>query len=224
MTAIRQSNPSRPAILALAFAFSLAFSCAAISAAMAQTAPKSTAAPKQAAPKQAAPKAAQAPKRAPVAQAAPASPGGGQPTLLGQYGDWSAYLGNSGGRKVCFALGKPASSETVPPNRPRDPAFLFISSRPAEQVSNEISITIGYPFKPAYDATVEIGTAKFPMYTQGDGAWIKNAAEEARVIDAMRRGSDLVVRGESGRGTKTTDRFSLKGLAQAIDRAGQECR
>ena len=62
-------------------------------------------------------------------------PGAGQPTLLGQYGDWGAYLGNSGGRKVCFALAKPVSSETNPPNRPRDPAYMFVSSRPAEQVT-----------------------------------------------------------------------------------------
>jgi invasion protein IalB len=62
------------------------------------------------------------------------------------------------------------------------------------------------------------------MYTQGDGAWIKNAADEARLVDAMRKGSDLVVKGVSGRGTQTTDTFSLKGLAQALDRAAQECR
>jgi hypothetical protein len=40
----------------------------------------------------------------------------------------------------------------------------------------------------------------------------------------MRKGSEVTVRGESGRGTKTTDRFSLKGVAQALDRAAQECR
>jgi hypothetical protein len=101
---------------------------------------------------------------------------------------------------------------------------MFVSSRPAEQVTNEVSVIIGYPFRPAADAVIEIGTAKFMMYTQGDGAWIKNAAEEARMVDAMRRGSDLVVRGTSSRGTKTTDTFSLKGISQALDRAAQECK
>lgn len=208
MTGFRFFRFSLPVILALALAGPTAF---------AQSAPTGT----KAAPKAttSAPKQPQRP-----ATTAQAAPGGGQPTLLGQYGDWGAYLGNSGGRKVCFALAKPNSSETNPPNRPRDPAYIFVSSRPAEQVTNEISIIIGYPFKPGSDAVVEIGNAKFMMYTQGDGAWIKNAAEEARMIDAVRKGSDLVVRGESGRGTKTTDRFSLKGVAQALDRAAQECR
>jgi invasion protein IalB len=149
---------------------------------------------------------------------------GDQPTLLGEYGDWKAYTAAPGGKKVCFTLAKPKSSQTVPPGRPRDPAFLFISTRPAENVRNEVSVTIGYPFKPSSDATAEIGTTKFAMYTQNDGAWIKNVAEEARMIEAMRKGTDLTVKGVSGRGTQSTDQFSLKGLAQALDRTEQECK
>ena len=149
---------------------------------------------------------------------------GDQPTLLGQYGDWSAYTAAPGGKKVCFTLAKPKSSQTNPPNRPRDPAYMFISTRPAENVRNEVSIIIGYPFKPSTDATAEIGSTKFAMYTQNDGAWIKNVAEEARMIEAMRKGADLTVKGVSGRGTQSTDQCSLKGLAQALDRAEQECK
>ena len=192
--------------------------------------PAAPAAPRPAAPVQAAPKAAApaqaAPKPAAPAQAAPkpaATPGSTQPTLLGQYGDWGAYTASPGGKKVCFALAKPSASTTLPPNRPRDPAFLFVSTRPAEKVKEEVSVIIGYPFKPNSDASAEIGTANFAMYTQADGAWIKNAAEEARMVDAMRKGSDLVVKGESGRGTKTTDSFSLKGIDQALRRVAQEC-
>ena len=157
---------------------------------------------------------------------APAQPktGGTEPDLLGTYGDWGAYSANAGGRKVCFALAKPGSSQTDPPNRPRNPVYMFISSRPSENVRNEVSIIIGYDFKAASDASVEIGNSKFAMYTQKDGAWIKNAAEEGRMIDAMRKSGELVVKGTSSKGTQTTDRYSLKGLAQALDRTAQECK
>src|SRR5262249_61988033 len=74
-------------------------------------------------------KKAAAPKQAPSKQAAPA-PGGGQPNLLGQYGDWGAYAAASGGGKVCYALATPSSTRTNPANRPRDPIYLFISTRP----------------------------------------------------------------------------------------------
>jgi invasion protein IalB len=166
--------------------------------------------------------AAQQPARPAATAAAPA--GDAQPTLLGQYGDWGAYTASPNGTKICFTLSKPKSSKTEPAGRKRDPAYVFVSTRPAENVRNEVSVIIGYPFKAASDATAEIGTAKFAMYTQNDGAWIKNVAEEARMVDAMRKGADLTVKGTSGRGTLSTDQYSLKGLAQALDRAEQECR
>jgi invasion protein IalB len=161
---------------------------------------------------------------APGALAQPAPKGEPQPTLIGQYGDWGAYTASPKGGKVCFVLSKPKTSKTEPAGRKRDPSYLFISTRPKENVKNEISVIIGYPFKSSADATAEIGTAKFAMYTQNDGAWIKNAAEEARMVDAMRKGADLTVKGTSGRGTQTTDQYSLKGLAQALDKIEQECR
>jgi invasion protein IalB len=160
--------------------------------------------------------------------AKPATPaptiGGAQPTLLGQYGDWGAYTASPSGKKVCFALAKPAKTATNPPNRPRDPAYMFIASRPVEKVKDEVSIVIGYGFKPSAEATLDVAGAQFAMYTQNDGAWIKNAADETRLVEALRRGTDAVVKGTSARGTQSTDTYSLKGLAQALDKVAQECR
>jgi hypothetical protein len=169
------------------------------------------------------PKAAAA-KPAATAPAATGAASDTQPTLLGQYADWGAYTASPGGNKICFALAKPKSSKTEPVGRSRDPSYMFVSSRPAESVKNEVSVVVGYPFKTSSDATAEIGNAKFAMYTQNDGAWIKNINEEARMIDTMRKGGDLTVKGTSGRGTQSTDQYSLKGLAQALDKIQQECR
>lgn len=166
---------------------------------------------------------AAAPKAAPKAADAPAI-GGVQPTLLGQYGVWGAYTASPGGKKICFALAKPTSSKTNPPNRPRDPAYAFISTRPTEKVRNEVSLMMGYGLKPGSEASLEIGSARYALYTQGDGAWIKNAAEEPAMIDALRKGADVTIKGVSARGTETTDVFSLKGIAQALDRLAQDCR
>jgi hypothetical protein len=150
--------------------------------------------------------------------------GGDEPTLIGQFGTWGAYTATPKGKKVCFALAKPSSSKTNPPNRPRDPAYAFVSTRPAEKVVNEVSIMIGYALKPGSESTLEVGGASYAMYTQGDGLWIKNAAEEERMVDAMRKAGDATVKGVSAKGTETTDVFSLKGLSQALDRLSQDCR
>jgi hypothetical protein len=150
--------------------------------------------------------------------------GGSEPTLIGQFGTWGAYSATPNGKKVCFVLAKPSSSKTNPPNRPRDPAYAFISTRPAEKVANEVSIMIGYVLKPGSESTLEVGGAAYAMYTQGDGLWIKNAAEEERMVDAMRKAADVTVKGVSSKGTETIDVFSLKGLSQALDRVAQDCR
>jgi hypothetical protein len=169
------------------------------------------------------PAAAQPPAK-PAAAAPAAAAGAAQPALLGQYGDWGAYAASPGGSKVCFALAKPKTTKIEPAGRKRDPSYIFVSTRPADNVKNEVSVIIGYPFKTSSDATAEVGAVKFAMYTQNDGAWIKNVAEEARMVDAMRKGADLTVKGTSGRGTASTDQYSLKGLAQALEKIEQECK
>ncbi len=170
------------------------------------------------------PEAAAKPAAAARAAAAPAAAGGAKPTLLSQYGEWGAYTASPGGKKVCFAIAKPSSSETSPPDRPRNPPYMFISSRPTDKVSNEVSIIIGYPFKPNSEATAEVGKTSFALSTQQDGAWVKNATEEAHMVEAMRAGQSAIVKGVSAKGTRSTDTFSLRGLAQALDRVDQECK
>ncbi len=168
--------------------------------------------------------AAAKPAAKPEVNPAAAIAGNAEPTLIGQFGTWGAYTATPKGKKICFALAKPASSKTNPPNRPRDPAYAFVSTRPAEKVTNEVSVMIGYTLKPGSESTLEVGGASYAMYTQGDGLWIKNAAEEERMVDAMRKASDAVVKGMSAKGTETTDTFSLKGLSQALDRLAQDCK
>ena len=133
--------------------------CGATSLAQAQTAaPKGAKdAAKDAAKETAKPAAAAKPPAAakPAVKpdaAATAAAGGAEPTLIGQFGTWGAYTATPNGKKVCFALAKPSSSKTNPPNRPRDPAYAFVSTRPAEKVTNEVSIMIGYTLKPGSES------------------------------------------------------------------------
>ena len=166
---------------------------------------------------------ANSPHQKPGTAQAAVPPSPGEPTLLAMYGEWGAYTATPNGKRVCFALAKPVSSTTVPPNRPRDAAWMFVSSRPAERVTNEVSVIFGYGLKPNSDATMEISGGSYAMNTQGDGAWVKNPAEEPKLVDILRKGADVTVKGTSARGTVSTDVYSLKGLAQALDKIGHEC-
>jgi invasion protein IalB len=146
-----------------------------------------------------------------------------EPTLVAQYGDWGAYTAAPDGKRVCFALSKPKSQKASNDDAKRDAAYVFVSTRPTEKVKDEVSIIVGYPLNPKVDATAQIGSSTFVMFGQNDGAWIKNAAEEPQLVDAMRKGAELVVKGKSTRGTETTDTYSLKGISNALDRVAKEC-
>lgn len=148
-----------------------------------------------------------------------------QAVLLGQFGDWGAYKASPDSKSVCFALSKPTSAETDPPGRNRDPAYVFVSTRPAENVKNEVSVIVGYPQKAGFEAEATIdGSSKYTLYTQDDGAWVKNAAEEPQMVEALRKGGTLVITSESSRGTKTTDTYSLRGVSDALDKVAAECK
>jgi len=141
---------------------------------------------------------------------------------LGQFKDWGAYVAESGGGKVCYALSEP--KRTAPSGVNRDPVYFFVTTRPGQGVKNEVSIVIGYPYKDGSKASAEIGSASFTLFTKDDGAWVENAAEEARLVAAMRAGATMKVKGTSQRGTNTVDDYSLSGISAALDKIAAECK
>jgi hypothetical protein len=170
---------------------------------------------------QSAAKPAQKPNAPPAASTAALLPPSLHPTLLGQYDNWGAYWAAPEGRKICFAAARPNGARS---NRGRKPAYLFISSRPHDKVKDEISAIASSPFRSNIDASATIGGKTYAMVTSADGAWVKNAADETRLIEAMRKGGDLQLKGTTDRGLQSTDVYSMKGLAQALDRIARECK
>ena len=83
---------------------------------------------------------------------------------------------------------------------------------------------IGYQFKDASEATVQVGSDKFNFFTKADGAWLQAKPDEQRLITAMRGAADMTVKGFSKRGTLTTDTYSLKGLSVALDKVTEGCK
>ena len=68
--------------------------------------------------------------------------------------DWETYVINSEQGKTCFAQSKPVLQ--APKTNPRE-ARLFITFRPNEKITNEISITAGYVFNTKNSITAKSG-------------------------------------------------------------------
>ncbi len=157
-----------------------------------------------------------------LALAGPAAAQGQGPSRsVAQFGDWGVYV-SIAAPKLCFAMSQPKTR--TPEGLNRDPAYFFVSTRPSENVKNEITITSGFPLKDGSDVKLTVGALTLQFYSKDSSAWLRNAADEAKLVDAMRKGRDVTVVSVSGRGNPTTDKYSLSGFGQALDRAAQECR
>ncbi|MFC0217897.1 invasion associated locus B family protein [Pseudochelatococcus lubricantis] len=141
--------------------------------------------------------------------------------LAGTFSDWSVYTSGQGGAKVCYAVTQPKTR--LPAGLNRDPAYLFVSSRPAEKVRNEISLVLGFPARPGQDAQAVIDGKSFPLVTKAENAWVKDTAQEAAVLAAFRSGSKLSIRSTSARGSSLTDEYSLSGVSAALQQLAREC-
>jgi hypothetical protein len=141
--------------------------------------------------------------------------------LLATFNDWGAYATGQGRAKICYALSQPKDRQ--PKDLKRDPGYLFVSFRPAESVKHEVAVVMGFATKDGGAAEANIGTSTYALVTKGANAWVKNPAEETQVIGTMSKNQAMIIKATSGRGNPTTDRYSLAGFPQALDRARKEC-
>lgn len=167
------------------------------------------------------PQAARPQPARPQAAAPAGAPGGAAATLVTNFGDWGVSTAQTGRAKICYALTQP--KERLPRALSRDPAYLFVSFRPAENVRNEVALVMGFPTRENGPAQASIGQATYALLTKEQNAWLKNPAEESQAIAAMARGQNVTVKARSQRGNELTDRYSLDGFGQALDRARKEC-
>ncbi|AZG76343.1 invasion associated locus B family protein [Methylocystis rosea] len=153
----------------------------------------------------------------------PADKGSDKPEQLGNFGEWGAYAAQSGRNRTCYALGQP--KERTPKAKLKDAtAYIFISTRPAENIHNEVAINLGYATKDGSAAVADIDGDSYELITKGTNAWVKDQSREKEFVGALRGGAKLIVKAASSKGTSTTDSYSLKGMSDALARAVQECK
>ncbi len=144
-----------------------------------------------------------------------------QTKLVGTHNSWSFYSHEEGSTRLCFAVGAPQSTE--PAGARRDAVFFYVSAWPRDGVRSEISVKIGYPFRKGSEATVTIGNESFKLFTQEERAFVNDPFEELKLIEAMKKGSTMVVQGQSERGTTTKDTYSLAGMTRAMQSLTAGC-
>ncbi len=128
----------------------------------------------------------------------------------------------------CWSVSKPKSSSASRSGNAvsvnRGDVLLFVSFRPASNVKGEVSFSGGYDFREGSTVKVEISGNTFELLISGDTAWPASPADDAKLVAAMKAGSNAVVTGVSQRsGTTTKDTFSLLGFTAALAEAEKRC-
>ena len=143
--------------------------------------------------------------------------------------DWSVFVASD--PKECYVVSPPKTSAAKRDGQPADvkrgDIRLFVTFRPGDNISNEVSFTGGYPFREGGPVTLSVGSDSFPLAPGGtdssEWAWT-DPSDDARAVAAMRRGSSAKVAATSARGTTTEDTFSLAGFTAAVEDAEARCR
>ncbi|QQP89942.1 hypothetical protein IGS68_01290 [Skermanella sp. TT6] len=144
-----------------------------------------------------------------------------EPQLIGSFNDWNAFSYDENGQKVCYMSSRPKKDEGN--YKQRGDIYVLITHRPAEKSLDVVSVTTGYTYKEKSETTVSIGNQNFKLFTDGDTAWARDERTDRALVDAIRSGSAMIVKGTSNRGTATTDTYSLSGTAAAYDAISKAC-
>ena len=140
---------------------------------------------------------------------------------VGKFKDWEVMVMSEASGKVCFAQSAPVLQ--APKMNKRD-ARLFITFRPGENISNEISATAGYEFNKNNTVLATSGNNKFKFDIKQQGfAWMTSNKKEKIMVKVMKKGSRIMLSGYNEKGSQTIDHYSLLGFTKAYSTAKKAC-
>ena len=142
---------------------------------------------------------------------------------VGKFKDWETMVITEQAGKVCFAQSVPVLQ--APKSNLRE-ARMFVSFRPGEKVSNEISITGGYEFNNKNSITAISGKSKYKFDLIQDGfAWMSDVENklEKKMIKTMKKGSRIMITGYNQKGSQTKEHYSLLGFTKAYNATKANC-
>ena len=123
--------------------------------------------------------------------------------------------------EYCY-IGSLAVQTDLSPEKNRGEFYILVYKNIGNP-ETVIQIEAGYDYNLEANIIVKIDNGSYSFYTTEDlpdAAWTN---EDNKVIFAMKKGLELVVTGESSRGTITNDTYTLKGFTASYNKLVEEC-
>ncbi len=144
-----------------------------------------------------------------------------QVRVLGDFRNWSAFSANDGAGVICFSMSKPKDIEPVPDGYTQ--AYVFLTTRDAQNIKNEFNLIAGYEFEADSIAVARVGSRVYDLYTKDDAAWLKDVSQTQAFARALRAGSNMIIEGTSSDGLKIVQTYSLSGVSAASRAVNAAC-
>ena len=121
----------------------------------------------------------------------------------------------------CYIGSLPIKSD-LPKTKKRGENYILVYKIIGSD-QNIVQVEAGYQYNLDKDIIVKIDNTSFEFYSTEDSsetAWTDN---DEKVIYAMKKGLELVLIGQSNRGTMTKDTYTLKGFTSALNKLNEDC-
>ena len=140
---------------------------------------------------------------------------------LGKFKDWEAIMISDDSGKLCFAQSKPVLQS---PKKDERESRLFVTFRPGDKVTDEVSTTSGYEYNSQNSIIATSGKSKYKFdIAQDNFAWISSNKIEKKIVKKMKKASRIMITGYNQSGSQTIDHYSLMGFTKAYNTAKQSC-
>ena len=138
-----------------------------------------------------------------------------------KFGEWRVMAHEAADTRICFAIASPRLSD--PPDTSGG-AFFYISAWPKEGVRAEISVKTSANLKPGAPASIQLDQTFYKLFSMGDRAFVIDATDELKLLEAMKKGSTVTVLAQNEQGVISKDTYSLSGIAQAVQAISSGCK
>lgn len=145
-----------------------------------------------------------------------------EPKAIASFKDWSVFVREVDGDRICFAATEAKAKQPASVNH--GDVFFLVATWKSGAAANQPSFMAGYNLQNSPAPVVRIGNQRFTMYASENEGFVEAAKDEQALVAAMRTGADMRINAVSGRGTATNYTISLQGISAALDKVRDACK
>lgn len=142
-------------------------------------------------------------------------------THVETFGDWQVLADSKSPHAFCFVTSQPKSGE--PQSAAGTTHRAYISAWPKDGIKGEVSFLVGVRTKKQSEGIAKINANGYRLFGSGDRVFVKDSTQELKLVEAMKKGDSLSVEITSDSGTTLSDKYSLSGIGQALQKMQQTC-